>query len=221
MASHRSLERDILACRRCPRLTAALAEYRAAHPESHSAPVPAAGTAAARLLIIGLAPGRKGANQTGRVFVGDFSGRFLHESLHRLGLASSPDPFQAALHGVRMTNVVKCWPPGNKPGTEEISNCRPLLDRELELFWRPRVRAPRSILCLGRIAHEVALRQIAQRLPDTALLPDFGHARSTWLASNLKWTTSYHPSLQNVNTGRLDAPMLDAALAQWADLQAP
>lgn len=218
MGAVKALERKVLACRRCPRLVAALDDYRKAHPDSHSAPVPASGSSAARLLIVGLAPGRKGANETGRVFVGDFSGRFLHQSLHRLGLASNPDPFQARLQGVRMTNVVKCWPPGNKPDAGEISRCGSLLAEELAYFWRPGTRATRSVLALGRIAHDVALRQLAPQLPPGTCLPAFEHGASTWLAPNLRWVSSYHPSLQNVNTGRLNAAMLDTALRRWAAL---
>lgn len=214
MASHRSLKRDILRCRRCPRLVSALVDYRAAHPESFSAPVPARGAATARRLIVGLAPGRLGANQTGKVFVGDFSGRFLHEALFRAQLCSSPDPFAARLQGVRMTNVVKCWPPGNAPAATEVAACRDHLERELALFWNPAVRQPRAILCLGRLAHEALQRLLLTQLPAGVAVPAFAHGASAWLAPTLKWISSYHPSLQNVNTGRLTAPMLDEVIGQ-------
>ncbi|MGI9325375.1 MAG: uracil-DNA glycosylase family protein, partial [Pseudomonadales bacterium] len=165
MASHSSFEREIRSCRACPRLVAALAQHRLEFPQSHSAPVPASGPTRARLLIIGLAPGRQGANRTGRVFVGDASGRFLFHALHHCGLASDPDPFSAKLIGVRITNVLKCWPPGNKPQIDELQRCGTHLRQELSMFWHAGVRQPRGVLCLGRIAHARTCAALQTLLP--------------------------------------------------------
>ncbi len=182
--------------------------------------MPASGSARSRLLIVGLAPGRQGANRTGRVFVGDASGRFLFKALHNCGLASDPDPFNAHLNGVRMTNVLKCWPPGNSPKTDELARCGQLLAQELALFWHSGVRQPRGILCLGRIAYERTRMALRPLLPAAAQIdPKFVHGEYQWPSKTLKLIASYHPSAQNVNTGRLNPTMLEAAIKQLLELK--
>ncbi|MGI9325677.1 MAG: uracil-DNA glycosylase family protein, partial [Pseudomonadales bacterium] len=135
-------------------------------------------------------------------------------ALHHCGLATHPDPFSAKLIGVRITNVLKCWPPGNKPQTDELQRCGNHLRQELSMFWHAGVRQPRGVLCLGRIAHARTCAALQTLLPtDAADLPSFQHGHSQWLTPTLRLAASYHPSAQNVNTGRLNAEMLHAALA--------
>ena len=123
------------ACRRCPRLAGYLDSVRADNPGYHAAPVAAFGDPAARLLIVGLAPGYHGANRTGRPFTGDYAGILLYETLYRYGLASAPESVTRddglALAGCRITNAVKCLPPANKPVGAEIRNCNGFLSAEL------------------------------------------------------------------------------------------
>lgn len=199
-----------------------MAAYRQANPDSHSRPVPARGPRNARLLVLGLAPGRRGANHTGLVFAGDASGRFLFQALHHAGLASGTDPFTAKLVRVRLTNALKCWPPDNRPSATEFRRCAHWLDPELARFWRPGVRRRRVIVALGRLAHEQLRRALArgdaQRLE---ALGDFGHNLCHPVHPTLQVLSSYHPSLQNVNTGRLSGPMLDAVFKRAAALAYP
>ena len=110
-------------CSACPRLVDLRAAVRAAHPDYHAAPVAAWGASSARLLIVGLAPGMHGANRTGRPFTGDASGHFLFEALFRAGFASAPRAEDARLINTRITNAVRCLPPGNRPIASEIRNC--------------------------------------------------------------------------------------------------
>ncbi|MDH3508439.1 MAG: uracil-DNA glycosylase, partial [Gammaproteobacteria bacterium] len=122
-------------CRRCPRLAGFLAELRGEHPDYWNKPVPAFGDSAAKLLIVGLAPGRHGANATGRPFTGDFAGILLYRTLHELGLASAAESVRRdddlKLLGCRITNAVKCLPPQNKPTTSEVNTCNSFLTAEL------------------------------------------------------------------------------------------
>jgi uracil-DNA glycosylase family 4 len=194
-------------CRRCPRLAANLAEVRERHPDYHAAPVACFGPNNARLLIVGLAPGMHGANRSGRPFTGDASGRLLFEVLFETGFANRPHSTGRGdglvLQGCRLTNAVKCLPPGNRPLAAEISNCREYLDAEIGALWQPAVRKPRVLVALGRIAHD-AIGSVIGR--PTALR--FEHGARYRLQDTLWLIDSYHPSRQNVNTGRLTRQML-------------
>ena len=189
-------------CRRCVRLATFLDEVRAAHPTYRCLPVPPFGDPAARLIIVGLAPGLHGANATGRPFTGDFAGILLYETLHAYGYASSPvsrtkdDPL--TLFDCRITNAVKCLPPDNKPLPGEMRNCNDYLTADLALL-----PPGGALLTLGRIAHDAALLALGLRRNHFA----FGHAARHPLPDGRALFDSYHCSRYNTNTGRLTRPM--------------
>jgi uracil-DNA glycosylase family 4 len=194
-----------MTCRRCPRLSAFLDEVRAAHPDYHCRPVPPFGDAAARLVIVGLAPGMHGANATGRPFTGDFAGILLYETLHAYGYASSPlsrtqhDPL--TLRDCRITNCVKCLPPQNKPVPREVKNCRPYLAADLAT-----VPKGGAILALGRIAHEATLDALSRKRSAFG----FAHCAVHDLGEGRVLVDSYHCSRYNTNTGKLTPAMFRA-----------
>jgi uracil-DNA glycosylase family 4 len=148
-----------------------------------------------------------GANRSGRPFTGDASGRLLFEVLFETGFANRPGASDRddglVLQGCRITNAVKCLPPGNRPLAAEIRNCRSYLKAEIDALWRPRVRKPRVLMALGRIAHEA----IVSAVEPVANLR-FGHGARYRLQDRLWLLDSYHPSRQNVNTHRLTRQML-------------
>jgi uracil-DNA glycosylase family 4 len=219
------LATEALACRRCPRLVRWLDEVartrRAAFRDSTywCRPVPSFGPARARLVIVGLAPGAHGANRTGRPFTGDGAGPFLYGALFRAGFASRPESVARddglRLIDARLTNAVRCAPPGNRPTPREIATCRSFLARELALLVRARV-----VLCLGEIAWKAvlgALEHNGVRLPRPR--PRFAHAGEATLGRGVpRLLASYHPSQLNVNTGRLKPEMLDTVLARARSL---
>ena len=191
-------------CPLCPRLVAFRAENRAAHPEWHNAPVPSFGGADARLLVVGLAPGRKGANRTGRPFTGDFAGQLLFPTLRKYGFAEgaygqTPDDGLRLLD-CRVTNAVRCVPPQNKPMPAEIATCNAFLKAEIAAL--PNVKA---ILALGAIAHGAVLAAFGLRVKDWP----FGHGARHALPNGLLLAASYHCSRQNTNTGRLTTAMFE------------
>jgi uracil-DNA glycosylase len=192
-------------CRRCTRLARFLDEVRIAYPNYRCLPVPPFGDPAARLVIVGLAPGLHGANATGRPFTGDFAGILLYETLHAYGYASSPlsrtieDPLTLA--DCRITNSVKCLPPQNKPMPDEVRMCNDYL--AADLATTPRDGA---ILALGRIAHEAALVALGVRRSDHP----FAHGARHALADGRVLFDSYHCSRYNTNTGRLTPAMFRA-----------
>ena len=196
-------------CPLCPRLAAFRQQARAKEPDWHNAPVPSFGDPAARLLIVGLAPGLSGANRTGRPFTGDGAGNTLYPALARFGW--SRGTFQARpddgleLVDCRIANAVRCVPPENKPTGREIAACRTFLATELTA-----PPAPRAVLALGRIAHESILRALGLR---PAAHP-FAHDAWHQVGPGLVLATSYHCSRYNMNTGRLTDAMLDAVLAR-------
>lgn len=194
-------------CTLCPRLAAYLDTQRAQNPDWYNAPVPSFGPVSARLLILGLAPGRRGANATGRPFTGDGAGNTLYKALleHRLATGSySPDGRDdLALPDVRISNAVRCVPPQNKPTAEEIKTCRPYLQTELAKM--PHLQ---MILSLGRISHETVLRHFGLRLPDFP----FAHGASHLLPNGLYLVDSYHCSRYNTQTRRLTQTMFDDVL---------
>ena len=196
-------------CRRCTRLAEFLDEGRARHPGYHCAPVAPFGDPAPRLLIVGLAPGFHGANATGRPFTGDYAGVLLYETLHRHGWASRPVSVARddglELTGCRITNAVKCVPPGNKPTPAEIATCNAFLARELESL-----PAATVILALGAIAHGAVLR--SRGLAATRWR--FAHAAEHRLPDGRVLVDSYHCSRYNTNTRRLTPAMFDAVVGR-------
>ena len=191
------------ACRRCPRLAAFLDDVRAEHPDYFCRPVPPFGADAARLVVVGLAPGMHGANATGRPFTGDYAGVLLYATLHAYGFASQPGGAAAddglALIDCRITNAVKCLPPANKPAPVEIRECNGFLAADLAT-----VPAGGAILALGRNAHDATLRALG-----TAQLR-FGHGAMHPLHDGIVLFDSYHCSRYNTNTRRLTPPMFHA-----------
>ena len=192
------------ACRRCPRLAAHLDAVRARQPGYHCAPVPPFGDPAARLLVVGLAPGEHGANATGRPFTGDHAGVLLFDTLYRFGLSNMPEVSGAddglVLHDCRISNAVKCLPPANRPTGAEVRACGGFLAAELEHF------PPRVIVALGRVGHEAALRALGLRLRDHP----FAHGAVHRPAGAPVLVDSYHCSRYNTQTRRLTEPMFHA-----------
>ena len=178
-------------------------ELRAEHPDWWNAPVPAFGDPAAWLAIVGLAPGKHGANRTGRPFTGDFAGELLYATLAKFGL--SEGVFAAdrgdglRLKGAVILNAVKCLPPQNKPEPAEIAHCRPFLEASLAAL--PKVRV---IIALGQIAHVAAARALGLKPSATK----FGHG-AEYRAGAVTLLSSYHCSRYNQNTRRLDAAMFE------------
>jgi uracil-DNA glycosylase family 4 len=195
-------------CPLCPRLAEFRRANRAEWPEWHNAPVPSFGDLSARILVVGLAPGLKGANRTGRPFTGDYAGDLLYPTLARLGLAqgcygaAAEDGFE--LKGVRITNAVRCVPPANKPLPAEFNACRPFLAAEIAAM--PNLA---GIFAVGRDGHEAALSTLELR---KSAYP-FTHGSVHRLPNGLALGDSYHCSRYNVNTGRLTAAMFTEALA--------
>jgi len=188
-------------CPLCPRLVTFRAEARADFPDWHNAPVPSFGDASARLLIVGLAPGLRGANRTGRPFTGDWAGDLLYETLIESGFARGiyderPDD-GLELVDCRVTNAVRCVPPQNKPTPAEIANCRSFLTATIEAM--PNLRA---LVALGRIAHESLLRALGAKLSAAP----FAHGAMHDIAG-YRIYDSYHCSRYNTNTGVLTPKM--------------
>jgi uracil-DNA glycosylase family 4 len=219
------LEREVVACVRCPRLVewreraAREAPRRFAGETYWARPVPGFGDPAARILVLGLAPAANGGNRTGRIFTGDESGNFLWPSLHAAGLANQATSTRAgdglAATGAWVTAAVKCAPPGNRPLPQERGNCAPYLARELDALERLRV-----VVALGAFAWDAALATFAALgQPSPRPKPRFGHAAEARVGP---WTLlgSYHVSQQNTFTGRLTRPMLDAVFARAIELAA-
>jgi len=192
-------------CSLCPRLAAFRGVQRHAHPEWFNGPVPPFGDKLAELLIVGLAPGLRGANRTGRPFTGDHAGGLLYETLRKFGFAEGtydarPDD-GLELRRVRVTNAVRCVPPLNKPEPTEVANCRRFLAAEIGAM--PRLRA---ILALGAIAHQAVVTALGAR---RVLFP-FEHGRLHGLPCGLTLADSYHCSQLNTNTGKLSSAMFEA-----------
>ena len=196
-------------CRLCPRLVAFLAEVRATYPGYHCAPVPPFGDPGPRLLVVGLAPGMHGANASGRPFTGDFAGILLYATLHRFGFASRPESCGAddglVLLDCRITNAVKCLPPGNKPTLDEVRTCNPYLAAELA-----GLPAGAVVLALGAVAHGAVLRALGLR---PAQFP-FAHGLEHRLDGQRRLLDSYHCSRYNTQTRRLTVPMFEAVVGR-------
>ena len=195
-------------CPLCPRLVGFRAANRAVNPDWHNAPVASFGPESARVLIVGLAPGLKGANRTGRPFTGDYAGDLLYATLLEVGLASgaylaTPDD-GLRLVDCRITNAVRCVPPGNKPTPAEATTCRSFLTATIVGMSRLQV-----IVALGRIAHDNVLAGLGARRS----AHPFGHGRVHALPNGLALHDSYHCSRYNTNTGVLTPAMFRDALA--------
>jgi uracil-DNA glycosylase len=198
-------------CSLCPRLVAFRADNRAAHPDWFNGAVPSFGPATARLLIVGLAPGLKGANRTGRPFLGDHAGELLYRSLLKTGFARGrhdpASPENLELIDCMISNAVRCVPPANKPKPDEIARCRQFLIGRIGAL--PKLRA---ILALGRIAHDSTLEALGLKRGAY----HFVHGARHKLPSGLVLFDSYHCSRQNTNTGRLTTAMFEAVLESIA-----
>ncbi len=208
----RELEQKVMECRRCPRLVewrerVAREKVRRFKMENYwGRPVPAFGSPDASLIIIGLAPAAHGGNRTGRIFTGDRSGDWLYEALYQFGFASQPVATSRndglVLCGCLISAVLRCAPPNNKPLPEEIANCRDYLRQELRLAKNKRV-----VVALGQLAFRAfrqTWREAGGELPDQRL--EFRHG-GEWILPEFVLISSYHPSQQNTQTGKLTRPM--------------
>ena len=203
------LNQQIIQCRKCPRLVEWREEVarvkRRAYKDAEywGKPVPGFGDPKARVLVVGLAPGAHGSNRTGRQFTGDASGGFLYPALYRAGFANQASAESRGdgliLKDMYITASGRCAPPDNKPSLEELNNCQPYLERELEIL------KPKVIVCLGRIAFERILKINSVK----SSVYKFGHGASYQLANGAWVLCSYHPSQQNTSTGTLTVKMFD------------
>jgi uracil-DNA glycosylase family 4 len=203
-------------CPLCPRLVAFREECRVEFPQWWNAPVPAFGDRDAWLAIVGLAPGKHGANRTGRPFTGDYAGELLYATLLKFGLAQGDycaDPADGLrLTGAVILNAVKCLPPANKPEPREIATCRHYFEAGLSTL--PHVRV---VVALGQIAHVAVARALA--LPPSSTR--FGHGADCAAPDGRILLSSYHCSRYNQNTGRLDAAMFESVFERALELKCP
>jgi uracil-DNA glycosylase family 4 len=203
-------------CPLCPRLVALREACRAEHPGWWNAPVPAFGDPDAWLAIVGLAPGKHGANRTGRPFTGDFAGDLLYATLARFGLSAGDYAAERGdglkLHGAIILNAVKCLPPQNKTLPVEEATCRPFL---LEAIAH--LPALTTFIALGKVAHDSLCRSFGIPLASAK----FAHGAVHHLADGLTLVDSYHCSRYNQNTRRLDAAMFEAVFDQAMRLGGP
>jgi uracil-DNA glycosylase len=220
-----ALEREIVSCRKCPRLVAWREEVARVKRASFAdetywgRPLPGFGDPAASMIVLGLAPAAHGGNRTGRVFTGDRSGDWLFAALHRAGYANQPTSGRRddglALRDAWIVAAVRCAPPANKPTTIERDTCLPYAVRELELLQSGRV-----VVCLGAFAWDAALRILAalghERIRPR---PRFGHGAEA-VSGRYTLLGCFHPSQQNTFTGRLTADMLDAIFTRARELSA-
>jgi uracil-DNA glycosylase family 4 len=210
----RKLQKIVVQCRKCPRLVAYLKEVSQHKPKRFqswdywSKPLPSFGDPEARLLIVGLAPAANGGNRTGRMFTGDRSGEWLFKALYQFGFANQPNSTQRdddfALNDCYITATIRCAPPQNKPLPMEIENCRPYFLKELDLLDKVKVIVP-----LGQIAFIQTLKSLRLKGFEIPLL-SFGHGKvyTIRMGDRLRTLiTSYHPSQQNTQTGKLTQPM--------------
>jgi len=200
-------------CPLCPRLVRFRQECRAEFPGWWNAPVPAFGDFKAWLAIVGLAPGKHGANRTGRPFTGDYAGELLYATLLKFGLAEGEyraDPGDGLrLKGAIILNAVKCLPPANKPEPGEIATCRNYFEAALATL--PTVTV---LVALGQIAHVAAARALGVR-------SSFGHGSEVVAPDGRILLSSYHCSRYNQNTGRLNAAMFEQVFERAAELRRP
>ncbi|HEX7323511.1 MAG TPA: uracil-DNA glycosylase [Mycobacterium sp.] len=216
------LDALVSVCRACPRLVAWREEVAATKRKAFAdqpywgRPVPSWGSPRPRIVIVGLAPAANGANRTGRMFTGDRSGDQLFAALHRAGLVNQPASVDAAdglrANKIRIIAPVRCAPPGNSPTTIERNTCAPWLDAEWQLI-SPHVRV---LVPLGGFAWQIALRLVAEHVSKPK--PKFGHGAVVELGPTLRLVGCFHPSQQNMFTGRLTPAMLDGVFARAKQL---
>lgn len=217
MHSLEQLHQDVVSCTRCPRLVAhrewvartKRRMYKGWEYWGH--PLPGFGDPDARVLLVGLAPAAHGANRTGRMFTGDRSGEWLYQTLYKFGFANQPTSQHRddglTLQDVYITAAARCAPPANKPMREELHACRPYLLREIVLLKKLQV-----VVALGKIAFDAyldALRNISGNHMPPLPKPAFGHNATYPLSNGMTLVSSYHPSQQNTQTGRLTRPMFE------------
>ena len=208
------LNTEVISCRKCQRLVAWREEVADIKRKAYmdwdywGKPVPGFGDPNAQVLVVGLAPGAHGSNRTGRQFTGDASGDFLFPALHRAGFASQAEAISRdddlKLKDMYITASGRCAPPKNKPTSEELNNCQPYLEREIEILQ------PKVIVCLGRVAFERILRIYSE--PKAG--KKFAHGTTFRLEAGPWLVCSYHPSQQNTLTGKLTVEMFDAMWVQ-------
>ena len=194
-------------CKLCPRLVAYRLDSRRDNPDWHNAPVPSFGPVTAKLLIVGLAPGLKGANRTGRPFTGDYAGDLLYSTLIKFGFArgvfdARPDD-GLTLIDAQITNAVRCVPPENKPTPAEIRTCRAYLEKTIDSL-----KGLHAIVALGRIAHDAVIKSFGEPLS----AHPFAHGATHELSGPMLFD-SYHCSRYNTNTGVLTNAMFEAVFA--------
>ncbi len=198
-------------CSLCPRLAAFREANTTAFPDWHNAPVASFGSSDAALLIVGLAPGLRGANRTGRPFTGDYAGQLLYPTLLKFGLAVGPYDERAddGMHLVncRITNAVRCVPPQNKPTGVEARTCRPFLVSEMSGMAKLR-----GVLALGKLAHDAVLTTLVEKQS----AHKFAHGAVHAMANGLWLADSYHCSRYNTNTGRLTTAMFEDVVGDVA-----
>jgi uracil-DNA glycosylase family 4 len=207
------LQTVVIRCRKCPRLVGYLQEVPNHKPKRYkdwdywSKPLPSFGDPEARVLIVGLAPAANGGNRTGRMFTGDSSGEWLFGTLYRFGFANQPNSLRRddgfALRDCYITATIRCAPPRNKPLPQEIENCRPYLLQELDLL-----KNCQAIVALGQIAFAQTLKSLRRKGLEIPSL-DFGHGRVYPLHNGRTLISTYHPSQQNTQTGKLTHRMFD------------
>lgn len=196
-------------CNACPRLADFLGQVRIEQPDYFAKPVPPFGDPEAKLIIVGLAPGMHGANRTGRPFTGDHAGILLYQTLFKFGFANQPDALAIddglQLINCRITNAVKCLPPGNKPIGEEIKTCNQFLKQELQATTKGTL-----MLALGTVAHQSVLRAFDLKLSGYK----FSHGGLHDMPGDRQLLDSYHCSRYNTSTKRLTAPMFEDVFAK-------
>jgi len=209
------LEMLIPKCRKCPRIVSNLKAVKIVHPDHWCRPVPGMGDPKAKILIVGLAPGRLGANIHGRMFTGDQSGAFLFNALRKCGFVKKEDklgPYD--FNGLFITAALRCFPPENKPLKVEMDNCRPYLEKEIELLKQVKV-----IVALGKIGHDAVLKVMEKRMGTPLKGISFAHGKV--YRFNVRPTLlidSYHVSPQNTFTKRLTPNMFENILKKALEL---
>jgi len=215
---------EVIACTRCPRLVAyreqIAREKRRAYRDHEywGKPVPGFGDPHARVLVLGLAPGAHGSNRTGRPFTGDASGKFMYPVLYETGFANQPTATDRndglVLRGLYITAAARCAPPGNKPTPQELANCAPFLERELEGLKDLRV-----IVALGRIGFEAYLNYLMRTKTIAGKREyEFRHGAEYVLPDGRVLLASYHPSNQNTQTGKLTKEMFQRIFKRAREL---
>jgi uracil-DNA glycosylase family 4 len=218
------IRQTIVGCARCPRLRAycrGIGETRRKayrEQEYWAKPVPGFGDGNARILVLGLAPGAHGANRTGRPFTGDGSGDFMYPVLHELGLASKSAAVSRndglKLRKLWIGSVVRCAPPGDKPMPQEVRNCAIHLTAEIAALRKVKV-----VVCLGKIAWDGYLAHLlGEGVIERRSAFVFGHGAEYLLPNGIKLLGSYHPSLRNTNTGRLNRTMFTRVFVRAMEL---